>query len=303
MDGTLYIILDSRSLFVYEYTEDHQLGTQDKLLVSGECVLNSVFQFTRLYNLSTGKKKRLNIYICDSNGENLIFDGSISGLTKELQFELMPKMLEEISEKIKPGEMKVSPTISKCLCKINGTRKKFGYNRSEKDRIILVDASDKDDYISQYVSLLNCGFASQKLVSLINNSNIRLSVTILNQDVVIDVVSVTRNPSPLLNNLVDICNGLNLKYSDMADSLVEGGVEISEDNYGLDQGLTPFLIFHLLPSIQAREEFFVSINKTKHTGLAVCFCHHQKIEIGYVCSSCLSIFCSQFKAPICSTCG
>lgn len=120
---------------------------------------------------------------------------------------------------------------------------------------------------------------------------------------VIDVVSVTKNPSPLLNNLVDICNGLNLKYSDMADSLIQGGLIVSEDNQELDQGLTSFLIFHLLPSIQAREKFFVSINKTKQTGLAVCFCHHQKIEIGYVCSSCLSIFCSKFKAPICSTCG
>lgn len=168
MDGTLYVILDSRSLFIYENSEDHELYTKDNLLVSGECVLNSVFQFTRLYNLSTGRKKKLNIYICDSNGENLVFDGFISGLTKELQFELMPKMLVEISERIRPEEMKMSPTISKCLCKINGTRKKYGYNRSEKDRIIIVDASNKDDYISQYVSLLNCGFASEKLVSLTN---------------------------------------------------------------------------------------------------------------------------------------
>ncbi|KAL5368385.1 putative transcription factor [Cryptosporidium parvum] len=286
MEGTLYIILDSRSLFRYEDTGESQSNAQSNLLVSGECVLNSIFQFTRLYNLSTGQKKKLNIYLCDSKGENLLFDGFISGLTKELQFEIMPKMLEEISERISLGEMKMSPTISKCLCKINSTRKKFGYNRSEKDRIILLDASNKDEYISQYVSLLNCGFASQKL------------------DVVIDVVSVTRNPSPLLNNLVDICNGLNLKYSQIVDSLAESNIEINkEDHHWLDQGLTPFLIFHLLPSIQAREEIFISINKTKQTGLAVCFCHHQKIEIGYVCSSCLSIFCSRFKAPICSTCG
>lgn len=120
----------------------------------------------------------------------------------------------------------------------------------------------------------------------------------------IDVVSVTRSPSPLLNNLVDICGGLNLKYSEMADSLLEGGGdETREDHYGLDRGLTPFLIFHLLPSVQAREETFVSTSRTRQTGLAVCFCHHERLEIGYVCSSCLSIFCSRFRAPICSTCG
>ena len=33
---------------------------------------------------------------------------------------------------------------------------------------------------------------------------------------------------------------------------------------------------------------------------AACFCHRDLIEIGFVCSVCLSIFC-QFS-PICSTC-
>ncbi|KAJ1612628.1 putative transcription factor [Cryptosporidium canis] len=285
MEGTLYLIIDSRSLFRQDGEGDGQVGVQSSLLVSGECVFNSLIQFTRLYNLSGGQKKRLDMYVCDSGGGTLLFSGFISEITREVQQESLPRVLGEMGDKVGLGEMKMSPTISKCLCRINGVRKRFGHAKSDNDRIILVDASNKDDYISQYVSLLNCGFASQKLGTPI------------------DVVSVTRSPSPLLNNLVDICKGLNLRYSQMADSLLEGGGEMRDGGRELEQGLTPFLIFHLLPSLQAREETFVSLNRTKQTGLAVCFCHHEKIDIGYVCSSCLSIFCSRFRAPICSTCG
>lgn len=34
---------------------------------------------------------------------------------------------------------------------------------------------------------------------------------------------------------------------------------------------------------------------------AACFCHKKVIDIGYVCSVCLSIFCE--KIPECTTCG
>ena len=128
----------------------------------------------------------------------------------------------------------------------------------------------------------------------------------------IDIVSVTREPSSLLNNLVDICNGLNLRYKDVIDSIIledsdngancDIGQIVYNKEYN-DKGLTSFLIFHLLPSVEARDETFIKVNKTKHIGLVVCFCHYNKIDIGYVCSSCLSVFCSLFKAPICSTCG
>ncbi|KAF7456881.1 general transcription factor IIH polypeptide 3 GTF2H3 [Cryptosporidium felis] len=262
MEGTLYIILDSRSLFTWTPGEKGEVGAQSDPLVSGKQVWDSVFQFSRLYNLKCGKKRRLSLYVCDSKGEHLIFDGFISSLSGDVQGNLLDEKLAQITGDLKLGEMKLSPTISKCLCKINSNKRKFGYRRSEKDRIILVDASCKEDYINQYVSLLNCGFASQKL------------------DVVIDVLSVSRRPSTLLNNLVEICRGLNLKYSQMAESLVEGGAG-SQDDVDLDQGLTPFLIFHLLPSPQVREDTLVSVNRTKQTGLAVCFCHHEKLEIGY----------------------
>lgn len=165
MEGALYIILDSRSLFRQGGGSGIRANARDDLLVSGECVLNSVVQFARLYNLTASQKKKLVMYVCDLEGENLLFSGFISDITRELQFESFPRMLGEMAGRIRLGEMKMSPTVSRCLCKINSARRRFGSASSDNDRIVLVDASGKDDYISQYVSLLNCGFASQKLVS------------------------------------------------------------------------------------------------------------------------------------------
>ena len=34
---------------------------------------------------------------------------------------------------------------------------------------------------------------------------------------------------------------------------------------------------------------------------AACFCHKRPVDLGYVCSACLSIFCRQL--PACTTCG
>ena len=37
------------------------------------------------------------------------------------------------------------------------------------------------------------------------------------------------------------------------------------------------------------------------TSQATCFCHRKTIDIGFVCSVCLSVFCS--RQPECLTCG
>ena len=44
----------------------------------------------------------------------------------------------------------------------------------------------------------------------------------------------------------------------------------------------------------------VSIPKSHVDFRAACFCHRQLIDIGFVCSVCLSVFCS--FTPICTTC-
>ncbi|KAH8741727.1 hypothetical protein FG386_001301 [Cryptosporidium ryanae] len=292
MESTLYFILDSRSIFFRKREYFRGVEDEDNIMVTGTGVWSSMVRFSRLYNIKGGRKKKTSIYLCDSNGYYLVYEGYISNLTVDMEKNKLIDKLSEYSSEISLGDMLLSSVISKCLCKINQSRRN-SFSKSVEDRIIVIDASKKDDYISQYVSLLNAGFASQKL------------------GVVVDILSVSREPSSLLSNFADICNGLNLNYKEAIDSVsLEYGAKNGNSGYFSvynkernDQGLTAFLIFHFLPSIEARDETFIRVNRTKQTGFVVCFCHHDKIDIGYVCSSCLSIFCSLFRAPICSTCG
>ncbi len=64
-------------------------------------------------------------------------------------------------------------------------------------------------------------------------------------------------------------------------------------------GLLHYLLWIFLPNENLRK-MLVLIPKTQVDFRAACFCHRQLIDIGFVCSVCLSVFCS--FTPICSTC-
>uniref|UniRef100_A0A8D2DVJ8 General transcription factor IIH subunit 3 n=1 Tax=Sciurus vulgaris TaxID=55149 RepID=A0A8D2DVJ8_SCIVU len=87
------------------------------------------------------------------------------------------------------------------------------------------------------------------------------------QNVLIDAC-VLDSDSGLLQQACDITGGLYLKVPQMP-SLVQ------------------YLLWVFLPDQDQRSQ-------------AACFCHRNLIEIGYVCSVCLSIFCN--FSPICTTC-
>lgn len=64
-------------------------------------------------------------------------------------------------------------------------------------------------------------------------------------------------------------------------------------------GLLNYLIWLFLPNEQTRKTLVYPPN-SQVDYRAACFCHKRLIDIGYVCSVCLSVFCS--FTPICSTC-
>ena len=65
-------------------------------------------------------------------------------------------------------------------------------------------------------------------------------------------------------------------------------------------GILNYLLWLFLPDIGTRK-MLVYPPKTDVDYRAACFCHHKLIDVGYVCSVCLSVFCS--FTPICSTCN
>ncbi|CAM1320749.1 GTF2H3 (predicted) [Pycnogonum litorale] len=117
------------------------------------------------------------------------------------------------------------------------------------------------DSASQYMNLMNEFFTAQKL-------NVAINVCMLDKD------------SSLLQQGCDITGGQYLKIPNL-------------------DGLLQYLLWIFLPSTSMRQK--LALPSSSHVDYrAACFCHRNLIDIGYVCSVCLSIFCS--FSPICSTC-
>ncbi|NXD64878.1 TF2H3 factor, partial [Eolophus roseicapillus] len=118
-----------------------------------------------------------------------------------------------------------------------------------------------EDSALQYMNFMNVIFAAQK------------------QSVLIDAC-VLDSDSGLLQQACDITGGIYLKVLHMPS-------------------LLQYLLWVFLPDQEQRSQLVLP--PPIHVDYrAACFCHRNLIEIGYVCSVCLSIFCN--FSPICSTC-
>ncbi|KAK9523388.1 hypothetical protein VZT92_019783 [Zoarces viviparus] len=118
-----------------------------------------------------------------------------------------------------------------------------------------------EDCPRQYMNFMNVIFAAQK-------QNILIDACVLDSD------------SGLLQQACDITGGLYLKIPQKV-------------------ALAQYLLWVFLPDSDQRSQLVLP--PPAHVDYrAACFCHRNLIEIGYVCSVCLSIFCN--FSPICTTC-
>ncbi|XP_029194878.2 general transcription factor IIH subunit 3-like isoform X1 [Acropora millepora] len=117
------------------------------------------------------------------------------------------------------------------------------------------------DVSTQYMAIMNCIFAAQK-------SNTVIDACVLNEH------------SGFLQQAADITGGLYLKVPRTL-------------------ALLQYLLWVFLPEPDVREQLVLP--SSLHIDYrAACFCHRQLVDIGFVCSVCLSIYC-QF-IPLCLTC-
>lgn len=133
-------------------------------------------------------------------------------------------------------------------------------------RILVVSCSiQAGSYASQYMNLMNSFFAAQKM-----------------------------------NVPIDSC--VYMKDESKRGSIIEQGCDLTGGHF-LNipdiSGNLEYLLWIFLPSTSIRETLLLP-ERRKATHRAACFCHRNIIDIGYVCSVCLSIFCT--FSPICSTC-
>lgn len=160
----------------------------------------------------------------------------------------------------------VAGAMAMALCYINKLRKMNHSNAPDQD----LDSSSParilivkgaNDSSSQYLNFMNAVFTAQR------------------QNVVIDSC-ILGKVSSLLQQAADITGGLCFKVPSLA-------------------ALTQYLMWVFLPRPSLRKT--LSLPPPEEVDYrAACFCHRNLIDIGFVCSVCLSIFCS--FSPICSTC-
>ncbi|KAI8335990.1 TFIIH subunit Tfb4/p34 [Choanephora cucurbitarum] len=129
-----------------------------------------------------------------------------------------------------------------------------------KPRILVLSVSPDSAY--QYIPLMNCIFSAQKA------------------SIPLDVCKVFGEETAFLQQAANIT----------------GGVYVKVEN---TQALLEYLMMAFLPDRYARH--YLNLPSQDQVDYrAACFCHKKIVDIGYVCSVCLSIFCKW--SPVCSTC-
>ncbi|XP_078714982.1 general transcription factor IIH subunit 3 isoform X2 [Lampetra fluviatilis] len=151
-------------------------------------------------------------------------------------------------------------SLAKALCYIHRIMKENEGAGQDVKSRILVIKA-ADDSASQYMNFMNVIFAAQK-------QNIFIDACVLGSD------------SGLLQQACDITGGIYLQVPQIA-------------------ALLQYLQWVFLPDPELRASLVLP-PPVQVDYRAACFCHRNLIAIGYVCSVCLSIFCT--FSPICTTC-
>ncbi|XP_067124093.1 general transcription factor IIH subunit 3 [Centruroides vittatus] len=190
--------------------------------------------------------------------------------SKDGQYELFSEVDNSIKENIKSLVLENTQEIVSTDSLLAGAicMALCYINRIRKEQLtnknipsrILVFTSSGDN-ASQYMNFMNAFFTAQK------------------EGIIIDACILEKD-SGLLQQGCDITGGIYLKIPNPA-------------------GFLQYLLWVFLPNDKTRKEMVLP-PRIHVDYRAACFCHRTLIEIGYVCSVCLSIFCS--FSPICSTC-
>ncbi|GBE81114.1 RNA polymerase II transcription factor B subunit 4 [Sparassis crispa] len=157
--------------------------------------------------------------------------------------------------------------LTKSLCYINRITSPSSSSPARTDEQAPVDPrilvlSVSPDQSSSYIPIMNSIFSAQKL------------------RVTIDVCTIYGPDSVFLQQAAHLTGGSYMRL-DRPDALLQ------------------YLIMSFLPPPATRQLLSVP-TQDKIDFRAACFCHKRIIDIGFVCSVCLSIFCQ--PVPVCSTC-
>lgn len=132
-------------------------------------------------------------------------------------------------------------------------------------RILVLSVSG--DLADQYISIMNSIFACQRL------------------SIPIDIIKLSGD-TVFLQQAADATGGIYMALNEQSRA-----------------GFLQYLMFAYLPDQTARNHLIMPGESEGVDFRAACFCHRRVVEIGFVCSICLSIFCEPMQDGSCLTCG
>ncbi|KAH8425394.1 TFIIH/NER complex subunit TFB4 [Aspergillus melleus] len=133
-----------------------------------------------------------------------------------------------------------------------------------QSRILIISVSGASDAAHQYIPIMNGIFACQRL------------------HIPIDVCKL-RGDAVFLQQASDATKGAYMSLTS-------------------PQGLLQYLMMAFLPDQRSRRHLVLP-SRVDVDFRAACFCHRKVVDVGFVCSICLSIFCEPPEGGACLTCG
>jgi transcription factor TFB4 len=170
-----------------------------------------------------------------------------------------PSTFDSIRSIASGSSPQLSQALTKCICIAN---KCMAVSRSQStalrvpvhSRILVLGPGG--DFSGQYIHIMNASFAARRM------------------HVKIDCISTGAAPAPMLEQLADVTDGFYLQISvDAAESQLP-------------------VTLALLCAVDAHTRSFMAVPKPGSVGYkSSCVCHSKPIDIGFVCSRCLSVHC------------
>eukprot|EP00892_Ulva_mutabilis_P008289 jgi/Ulvmu1/5832/UM025_0090.1 len=155
----------------------------------------------------------------------------------------------------------MSAALSKAMCMISRYASRSQTSASPAARILILQASP--DVTNQYIACMNAIFSAQRL------------------NVAIDGIAITSIKSSFIEQAAHMTNGMYLQPTN-------------------PNALLQYLSSCFAASVPTRE--LLELPKPKGASFkATCFCHANAVDVGFVCSVCLSVFCGPLAT--CMTCG
>ncbi|KKY20292.1 putative transcription factor tfiih subunit [Phaeomoniella chlamydospora] len=168
-------------------------------------------------------------------------------------------------------------------------------SQSLQSRILLISVSPSTDLAHQYIPIMNSIFACQRLSIPIDICQIPLSSSRIFPGSTPDNTTTSQNSTStvFLQQASDATHGI---YIPLPTAVSSSSPQ--KPSWSLLQ----YLLFAFLPSNTTRRSLILP-TRIDVDFRAACFCHRRIVDIGFVCSICLSIFCSVPEAGECLTCG